>query len=258
MEIGIVRSPWPERQGPLSIVLVLALGLVVVVAIPTRPGFDPPAATNEATASTDTSNPRPGDPTNPWLAPDGIARAIAFRRSVGLRTDDAWLRLAATNPGALANVARYSIPILNTEVEHLADREAVLADLEQFREGHVDAWGGYFIDGNVIVVMLIDPTGTLEQALRTTVPTPLFVRQARWSFEALTDVSIQISDDPWLQANYHLLSAGADVEHNTVALEVSSADPAAPTEIARHFNLGDQLTVTIDGTGAGNGGQPGG
>jgi hypothetical protein len=74
----------------------------------------------------------------------------------------------------------------------------------------------------------------------------------------LTRVSVRVSDDPWLQSHDHLLSAGADVEHNTVALEVSGTDPTVPTTIAQHFNLGDQLTVTIDGTGQGNGGEPNG
>jgi len=253
-----VRLQWLERQRPLSLVLVLALGGVVVAAISTRPAFEPPAVTPGATASTDTSNPPPRDPTNPWLSSDGIARAVAFRKSFGLRADDAWIRLVATNPRALANVTTYSIPILAAEVAHIADREMVLADLEQFRMGHVASWGGYYFGGNLVVVMLIDPTGTVEQELREAVPPPLLVKAARWSFQELTDLSIRISDDPWLQAHYHLLSAGADVEHNTVALEVSSADPAAPAEIARYFNLGDELTVTIDGTGGGNGGQPGG
>ena len=149
-------------------------------------------------------------------------------------------------------------PDLDAEAAHIADRETVLMDLERFRMGHVASWGGYFFEGNFVVVMLIDPNGSVERELREAVPPPLLVRAARWSFQALTDLSIRISDDPWLQARYHLLAAGADVEHNTVALEVSSADQAAPAEITRHFNLGDQLTVTIDGTGGGNGGPPGG
>ena len=253
-----MRLKWLERRRPLSLVLVLALGGVVVATISTGKEFAPPAATPGATASTDTSNRQPRDPTNSWLSTDGIARAVTFRKSFGLRTDEAWIRLVATDPRAIANATTYSIPILDAEAAHIADRETVLMDLERFRMGHVASWGGYFFEGNFVVVMLIDPNGSVESELRGAVPPPLLVRAARWSFQELTDLSIRISDDPWLQARYHVLSAGADVEHNTVALEVSSADQAAPAEITRHFNLGDELTVTIDGTGGGNGGQPGG
>lgn len=252
-----MRLPWPERQRPLGLILVLALSGVAIAALATRLG-DSRLVPPGATASTATSTPPPTVQTNPWLSTDGIARAVTFRKSFGLRADDAWIRLVATNPSALANVATYSIPILDSEVVHIADRETVLADLERFRMAHIDSWGGYYFAGNLVVVLLIDPTGSVERELRSAVPPPLLVRTARWSFQELTDVSIRISDDPWLQAKYHLLSAGADVEHNTVALEVSSADQAAPAEITRHFNLGDQLTVTIDGAGGGNSGPPGG
>ena len=253
-----MRLQWLERQRPPRLVVVLILGGIVVAAISTRLAFDAPVATSGATASTDTSSSTSGHPTNPWLSSDGIARAATFRKAFGLRADDAWLRLVAMNPAALANVTTYSIPILDSEVAHITDRETVLAALERFRIAHVDSWGGYYFAGHLVVVLLIDPTGAVERGLRSAVPPPLLVRAARWSLQELTDLSIRISDDPWLQANYHLLSAGADVEHNTVTLEVSSADQAAPADIARHFNLGDQLTVTIDGTGGGNGGPPGG
>jgi hypothetical protein len=130
-----------------------------------------------------------------------------------------------------------------------ADREAVLTDLEQFRTKHVDSWGGYYLDGDAIVVLLIDPTGAVEKELRAAVPPPLLVKQARWSLQELNDLAIRVSKDDWFQAHFHLLSGGADVEHNTVAIEVSSADNTVPAEIARHFGLGDELTIQIDGTG---------
>jgi hypothetical protein len=192
-------------------------------------------------------------PTNSWQTPDGIARAVSFRKSFGLRSDDSWVRSVASDPRALANVAKFSIPMTDAEVAdfqtRLADRSALLADLEQFRSAHVDTWGGYYFDADLLVVSLIDPTGTVEQELRKAVPPPLQVKQARWSRQELDAVALRVSDDPWLQAHHHLLSAGADVEHNAVALEVSSANTNAPAEIARHFNLGGELVVTIDGTG---------
>jgi hypothetical protein len=243
---------WHERRR-LSLVLALALGGAVVAAVASRPGSEEPAATPPATAPTVASN-----PINEWLSADGMARAAALRTSLGLRADDAWIRFVATDPRALANVERYSIPMLDTEVAHVDDRETLIAALARFGSGHVDVWGGYYFAGNIVVVMLVDPTGSVEQELHAAIPQPLVVMPARWSFQELTDLANRIADDPWLKARYDLLSAGADVERNCVALEVSSADPAAPAAIARHFNLGNQLIVTSDGTGEGNAGPPNG
>ncbi len=148
--------------------------------------------------------------------------------------------------------------MLDTEAAHISDRERLLLALSRFGAGHVDAWGAYYFVGNTVVVMLVDPDGTVEQELRAAVPQPLVVMPARWSFQELTELARQVADDPWLQAHYQVMSAGADVERNTVALEVSSADPAAAADIARHFDLGAQLIVTSDGTGEGNAGPPNG
>jgi hypothetical protein len=230
------------RQRLLGVVLVLGVSGNVVACVSTVPGFHSSAATLMASAAT-----------NSWQTPDGIARAVAFRKSFGLRGDDAWVRSVASDPRALANVTKFSIPMTDAEVAdfrtRLADRSAVLADLEQFRAAHVETWGGYYFDADLLVVSLIDPTGTVEQELRKAVPPPLRVAQARWSRQELDALALRVSNDPWLPARYHLLSVGADVEHNAVAIEVSSANPNAPAEIARHFNLGDELIVTIDGTG---------
>ena len=232
----------PERQRLLSLVLVIAVAGIVVAACSTIPQVTSPAVTPIASL-----------PTNSWLTPDGITRAVAFRTSFGLRADESWIRFVANDPRGLANVTTFSIPMTDAEVvdlrARLADRETVLADLEQFRTAHVETWGGYYLDGDAIVVLLIDPTGTAEKELRAAVPPPLLVKQARWSLQELNDLSIRVSDDPWLQAHYHLQSAGADPEHNTVAIEVSSADPTVPATIGARFGLGEELTVTIDGTG---------
>jgi hypothetical protein len=243
-----VRWHRAVRQLSLNLVLVLVLGGIVVAAISMLPRVSSTAVTAPPTGAI-LASPAESEPANPWLSDAGIERAVALRKSFGLRTDDAWIRSVANNPEALTNVTRYSIPITNDEVAHIADRDAVLADLEQFRTSHLQTWGGYYIDGDAIVVLLIDPVGTVRHELSSAVPVPLLVKPARWSLRALNDLATRVADDPWLQTRYHLLSAGADVEHNRVALEVSSTDRTVPATIAAHFGLGDELTVTIDGTG---------
>jgi hypothetical protein len=189
------------------------------------------------------------DPDNPWLSADAVAYAVQLRKSIGLRSDGDWVRFVATVPSAVDNVVRYSIPMTAAEVLDAgnlnANRDRILADLAQFGADHVTAWGGYYLDGGLITVMLIDPSGTVERDLRASIPPPLAVKPARWSFETLTDLSLVVAGDSWLQAHNHVLSAGADVEQNAVALEVASTDPTAVARIKSHFNLGDELLVTI-------------
>ena len=232
-----------EHRRLLSAVIVLGLGGIAAAAISTSTMLNAPTATPTAIAST-----------NPWLAPAELARAEAFRKSYGLPSSDSWVRLVASDPQSLLNVGKYSIPMTDAEVAvlrtRIADRQTVLDHLEQFGRDHTAEWGGYYLGNNVIVALLIDPTGAVERELRTAVPAPFQVKPARWSLEELTALSNQVSDDHWLQANYHIMSAGVDVEHNNVALEVSSADPAAPAKIVAHFKADDKLVVSIDGSGA--------
>jgi hypothetical protein len=206
----------------------------------TAPGVTDPSPTASVVAE---------DTDNPWLSANGVAYAIHLRKSIGLRSDEDWVRFVATVPGAVDNVVRYSIPMTDAEVLEVgklnAIRDLILADLAQFGADHATAWGGYYLDDDLITVMLIDPTGAVERDLRAAVPPPLAIKPARWSFETLTDLSLVVARDPWLQARYHVLSAGADVEQNAVALEIASTDPAAEAEIEMHFDLGDELVVTI-------------
>lgn len=232
-----------EHRRLLSAVIVLGLGGIAAAAISTSTMLNAPTATPTAIALT-----------NPWLAPAELARAEAFRKSYGLASSDSWVRLVASDPQSLLNVGKYSIPMTDAEVAvlrtRIADRQTVLDHLEEFGRDHAAEWAGYYLDNNVIVALLIDPTGAVERELRTAAPAPFQVKPARWSLEELTALSNQVSDDHWLPANYHIMSAGVDVEHNNVALEVSSADPAAPAKIVAHFKADDDLVVSIDHTGA--------
>jgi hypothetical protein len=243
MQDSVARRRTPELRRLLSVVMVLALGAAGVAVIATLPKLGSPAAPVTPSASS-----------NPWLAPSGVARAQGLRASFGLRYEDSWVRFVATDPQSLANVGKYSIPMTDAEVAdlgaRLADQQTVLGDLEQFANAHSGAWGGDYLNGDQIVVLLLDPTGAVEKELRTVVPAQFMVKQARNRLAELNDVSTRVSADPWLLSHYHTISAGVDVEHNTVALEVSSADQSVPATIADHFKLGDKLSISIDGSGA--------
>ncbi len=132
-----------------------------------------------------------------------------------------------------------------------ADRHEITSLAQGYGEEHPDAWAGLYIEGNAVVVMLVDPTGERAAELQRQVnPTAqLVIRSASRSLRDLTALQDRIAVDGWLIANYHVLEAGVDVEHNVVSIEVSSSDARAPAAIEAHYGAGDALSVSIDGTG---------
>ncbi len=245
-----------DKRHNLRPVSALAIPMLAA-SVACSPTPLPRPSSTEPSASTPSEVVPSGvaDANSPWLSDDGLAYAVHLRKSIGLRSDEDWVRFVATVPGAVDNVVRYSIPMTNAEVVEVgklkANRDLILADLAQFGAGHATAWGGYYLDDDLVTVMLIDPTGAVEHDLRAAVPPPLAVKPARWSFETLTNLSLVVARDPWLQSHFHVLSAGADVEQNAVVLEVASTDAAVVAEIETHFNLGDELVVTIGDPGEG-------
>jgi hypothetical protein len=199
--------------------------------------------------------PMPTQATNFWLTDAGIKQATAFRGTSRLPAAEAWVRQVAANPVALANVPQYGVPLTTAEIELITSRAKSLTDvrrvMDRFAAEHPDAWAGDYVDGGVLTAVLVDPTGSLRDELLGAIATnaPFSVKTARWTLAELTTLKERVLHDFWLSSRYHLLDLGVNVEANLVELQVSSADESAPARILEHFGAGDQLKVTIDGTG---------
>src|SRR5215218_9094537 len=99
-----------------------------------------------ATDSPASSMPPPEATANAWLGDDRIAAAIKFRISVGLRSDEAWVRQVADDPAAAAGMLAYNVPLLPAEVDAVKDRytdlHAILDIVDEYGALHPSEWAG--------------------------------------------------------------------------------------------------------------------
>lgn len=193
---------------------------------------------------------------HPWLTEAEIEKAIAFRRSVGLRLDRAWIEAVATRPDAEAGVRTFGVPLTGPEREGLLARartaEAVTSVIQRYGQAHPEVWAGVHIEDGLVVGRFTGVTAVHEDELRSLLgPNAHWeVRGAHWTLAEMQDLRDRIAHDGWLRTEgYDLLDLGADLRANVVQLHVSSGEPDAAGRIARHYNAGDMLVVTSDGTG---------
>jgi hypothetical protein len=197
----------------------------------------------------------PTEATSYWLTDAGIDRATEFRRGAGLASSRSWVEHVAVDPDALANLPRYGVPLMSVEVTVLSQRAKSIAEVRRavdaFAAEHPEAWGGDYTMGSQLVAVLIDPTGELAAELGSKIApgAPLRIKPGTWTLAELTALKERVLHDFWVGTRYQLVDLGVNVDRNLVEFEVSSADPSVPAKIAAHFGVGEQLAVTIDGTG---------
>jgi hypothetical protein len=234
------------------VLIAVALSGVAIVAVATIGlGW----ANLQPSETGPSSTPTPTKAANYWLSDAGIDRATKFREQARLEASRSWVEHVALDPDALANLRRYGVPLTSAEINILSQRAKSIADVRRvtdaFAAGHPEAWAGDYTAGGQLVVVLVDPTGTLSDELGAQIDpgAPFRIRTGRWTLAELTALKERIKGDFWLRNRYELIDLGVNVARNVVELEVSSADPSAPAEIAANFDVGEQLVVTIDGTG---------
>jgi hypothetical protein len=230
--------------------LAVALTLVVFLAAcaspsPASPGADDP----------DPSAPPPA--AEATLAPE-ILEAIAFRESMGLRSDAAWAQAVAANPNAVMDWGVPLMPFEAAEIERRATGDdAVVGEVQAYLGEHADISGGLYIDqarGGVVTMLVTEDAAGHEAAVRERIgPDARFaVREVRWTEQALMDLQTKITADPGFLASIpaFVSTTSTDVIDNVVEVTVSSAVPDVGERIAAHVGAEPgQLRVTSDGTG---------
>lgn len=193
-------------------------------------------------------------PMNAHLAESEIAKAIAFRESVGIRADRTWVLAVAEMDGV--DVVTFGVPVTTPERTALLARavtaEAVTDAIVGYGVQHPDFWAGVYVDDGVVVARFTGDPAAHQAALRTLLgPTARYrLEPATWPMRDLMSLRDRIAHDGWLRGeDYDLLDLGANVKTNVVELLVSSRDPRAPQQIAAHYAAGSMLIVTTDGTG---------
>ncbi|MBI3748274.1 MAG: hypothetical protein HY262_05460 [Chloroflexi bacterium] len=188
-----------------------------------------------------------------------MQHAIELRRSLGLRSDLAWVEAVAADPRATSTLL--AIPLLPDEAAAVNaqsnDAEAVIAVVNDYVASHVDEFGGVYIDhasGAGVVALWTAHLEEHETAIRARLkPGARFaVRLVAYTERYLRGLQDRVvADRDWMASIPAVFeSAGVDVIRNVTMVSVSSANPNAPDLVEAHYGFGNALEVDSDGTGA--------
>jgi len=203
-------------------------------------------------------------PSRTFSAQD-LADSLRFRRTFGLRTDEAWIVTVAMNASSAAGLREYGVPLTAEETRDLDSRAANSAEIsptiEKYARDHQDEWAGLFIDQQATGAVVALFTGHVDdhRAAIGKLVNPKArweVRPVRWTLEQLSAFAVRVdADQGWLKtigAGYR--GSGVLVTANVVQLRISSADPKTAALVVEHFAAHDWLEVESDGLAPWTGG----
>jgi hypothetical protein len=215
------------------------------------------AATSSPPALTEPPAPSPTLDAEPATAAELDAQR--FRGDFGLRSDLAWIRVVAADPGS--DRTTYGVPLTADEIAELSRRssalEAIRGPVLDYATAQPD-YAGAWIDndrGGILVVQFAGPVLKHQAALFAMVRpgAPLEVREVRWSQSQLEALQGQIEAgrDWFLTIPASLYGDGTNVVTDRFEVQVSSADPDVEAKVLAHFGWSsDMVVVKSDGTGA--------
>jgi hypothetical protein len=225
----------PQNASPLLSALPTELASEAQTALPTLTGAEP----------------LPSDP--------NLRHDVEFRRSLGLRSDLAWVQAVALDPRTTATYL--AIPVLPEEEADVrarySDADTVAAVVSEYAAIHADEFGGVYIDmesGAGVVSLWTGHVAVHEAGIRARLTRGARVafRQVVYSERYLRTLQDQVTADrDWMASIPAVMqSAYVDTIRNVTVLTVSSANPRAVELIEAHFDLGNAFEVKSDGTGA--------
>lgn len=229
------------RDRVLAVALILSLWACSPTLVPTPP----PSATPAPTATPVSS-----------LDPDleaAIAKAIAFRTEVGLRTDEAHIRSVFADP--TSTLDPFGTPLLKSELDELRARPSEMAEVEaivrQYGETRPDSFGGVYVGlsmaGDTVVALFVgDPAGPRADLSKRIWPRALVVTKVAHSIKALESLRASVEHDhAWFgTVGATFRSAEVDVMTNAVDLVISGEPPGGVAEIHAHFGV-DATTLSV-------------
>jgi hypothetical protein len=206
------------------------------------------------------TSPASTPPSSPAI-PGPILAAMEFRRSLGLRADEAFVRELGQDKAAVerAELAGYPFPVTAPELTALRRRSENLNKVADIAEAYglgqtADFAGGYVDTENGRYVFLAkDHVAAHREALYALLPlgSPVAVVQVRWSLVDLQPILERIrSDYPVFTAD-GMIAVANIVEHdNVVEIALGSNDPEADeaTVLARYGN-DPRIRIRITGHG---------
>jgi hypothetical protein len=113
-------------------------------------------------------------------SPAEMEEARRFRETFGLRADDAWISMVASDPSSQESVEQFGVPLLPSELTEMIERTTASAGpiILDYARTVPDDWYGSYIDqqrGGVIVAQFFRNTDRHRAALALLLPP-----SARW------------------------------------------------------------------------------
>lgn len=167
---------------------------------------------------------------SPELDP-AIVEAMRFRRGVGLRADEEWVRTVAANPAAVAGLETYEIPLLPEEVAFLQGRLGRIEDALAFAESYAaefpNGYAGAAIDteeGDRLVLMYTRDVEFHRLRLGLT-PEDVRpeVRLATWTLDELKQFQSRVNAAAAPDPRIKLFGADIDILANRVKVNYGAA-----------------------------------
>lgn len=199
-------------------------------------------------------------------SPDPIADAMAWRRLLGLRADEAFVRALAADPEttARAELAGYPFPLTEPEVFAMQRRTetfgAISTAAEAYGLRYPAEYGGGFVDtDNWRYVFLV--TANVEQhreELSALLPigSPLSVLQVRWSLAELQPLLQQaLDDDAFFDSLGVFAIPDIDERENVVSIDLRTDDPGDVQRVAARYGNDPRIRVRVFGAGPWKGGR---
>jgi hypothetical protein len=181
-----------------------------------------------------------------------LADAIKFRREVGLRADEAFVRSVYESPFA---VEAYGIRMFPQEVAEL-DRRASVSDeiiaiVKAYGATVPDNYAGVYVDPTTGIVYgmfvgdLAAPIDTIRPQIRPDAP---FVAQPARNTIVELDALLARADRAWFASIGAPLRGGSvSIKDNVVLIYIDLAPPSGLGVIYRHFGVDDSiLSIVID------------
>ncbi len=191
------------------------------------------------------------------LSPPDLAAAVEFRRSVGFEANEALVRRLADDPQTSGADNEFGVPLTAEEAAELEARaqnsREVAPIIEAYGEGHLDTWGGLYIDhdaGGVVAALFTRDVQQHRLAVgRLVHPDARFeVRRVGSSLVALEMLRERIDRSTrWLGSlGARWRGTGIHVSTNQVRLEVSAQEEKVAQRIIEHLGARGVLSVEVD------------
>ena len=197
-------------------------------------------------------------PSQTWsLAPEALAAAVRFRKGVGLRSDEQWIREVEAAYGG-PRPQPYGVALTPAEIAELDGRarnsDLVAPVVVDYGHDHSEEYGGVYVNVRGVVIGLFTANLDLHEAAIWALIHPearFEVALSRWSEQQADWLRTRITaEDAWIRAHGGFVTGLlTDVPGSQVVLRLSVVKPEVVDAVRQHLAAGDLLRIEVTGEG---------